>query len=148
MQISQPLEHSEHDLLDRFQTVVPWGVDSILEGTVSHVGGWHNSQVADCEWLIICHDEKILFLDLLPLWIVSGLHSEILILHLDDVGAQSLLLDLIKSGQLSLLISAVIKQLLDGNIILRILVRVQAIGLDELYDVLLVYLLGIDGLDD
>ena len=97
--------------------------------------------------MIICHDEKILFLDLLPFWIVSRLHSEILILHLDDVGAQSLLLYLIESGELSLLISAVIKQLLDCDVILRILVRVQAIGLDQLDDVLLVHLLGVDGLN-
>jgi hypothetical protein len=92
--------------------------------------------------------EHSLFLFGLLSWLVL----EILVSHLNNVLTEALGLDLVQSRQLPLLISAIIEELLDGHIILRILVRIRyillhTVGLYQLHDVFRLLITCIDGFD-
>jgi hypothetical protein len=89
--------------------------------------------------------EHSLFLFSLLCWLVL----EVLVFHFNDVLTKALALNLIQSSELPLLIPAIIEELLDGHVVLRILPRVRdvflhTVGLYQLHDALRLCITCID----
>jgi hypothetical protein len=99
VQISQPLEHTEHNLLDGLQAIIPNRARTILKRVVHHVSRWHHPKITYRIRLKVRDDKKVLLLEhsLFLFGLFSGLVLEVLVTHLNDVLTEALALDLVQS---------------------------------------------------
>lgn len=130
VQISKSLENSKHNLLDWFKTVIPNGAWTWFEGDVHHVGAGNHPQITYGKRLIVRdYKEKLFGKHSLSFFgLVSWLIPKVLIFNFDYILAEAFALDLVKGGQLSLLIPAVVKQFLYSHKVLGLLVWVRRIS--------------------
>jgi hypothetical protein len=101
--------------------------------------------------LKVRHDKKVLLVEhsLFLFGLLCWLVLEVLVFHLNDILTEALALDLVQSSELPLLIPAIIEELLDGHVVLRILPRVRdvflhTVGLNQLHDALRLCITCID----